>query len=286
MLALGLRTHGSEVDDLAGVSTRLLVIFGLTAVIHIVDTLSYSVRISGIRTKRLALSLSLFNIIALASRTANLVQAPLMGSIVDRAANTGTTASLPEAFRFVVLAATTGSVIGAALIPTFIGVFVWAIRYMDRNASVPRLLLRGASPQGLSLVRKSISVPRAGRIREILRGHSLPYSIIALQVLMTAIYTIGVLSANYAGALIPAYRSTTTQLSGLINGVATIMLALIIDPQAALITDQVLQEIRPSSDATNMVFLLVTGKILGTLLGQVLLFPAARLIVSVARLLG
>lgn len=267
-------------------SVRVLIIFFLTMLIHIVDTLSYSVRISGIRTKRLALSLSLFNIIALSSRTANLIQAPLLGTVIDRAANSGDISRLPFILRFIVLGATTGSLVGAMLIPTFIGVFVWAIRFMDKNSSVPKLLYRGASRRGLRIVRSNISVPTVERVKTHMDPRSIPRTFLVLNVFITAIYTIGVLAANYAGALLPAYRSTTSQLSGLINGIATLMLALIVDPQAALVTDQVLQGIRPEKDAANMVTLLVMGKICGTLLGQVFLFPAAHLIVSVAKFLG
>ena len=41
----------------------LLLIFVLTFVIHLIGTLAYSVRIAGTRTRRIAISLSLFNIL-------------------------------------------------------------------------------------------------------------------------------------------------------------------------------------------------------------------------------
>jgi hypothetical protein len=52
----------------------LLLICGLTFVIHLIGTLAYSVRIAGTRTRRIALSLSLFNILVLVSRTSNSFQ--------------------------------------------------------------------------------------------------------------------------------------------------------------------------------------------------------------------
>ena len=51
--------------------TQLLIICGLTFVIHIVATLAYAVRIAGVRTRRVAVSFALFGIIALVSRMAN-----------------------------------------------------------------------------------------------------------------------------------------------------------------------------------------------------------------------
>lgn len=267
-------------------SERVLAIFFLTAVIHAVDTLSYSVRIAGIRTKRLALALSLFNIIVLVSRTANMIQAPLLGSVVDRAINTHDLAPLPWIFRFIILAATVGSLVGAALIPTFVNVFVRAIRHLETDGSVPRLLYHGLSRQGVRAVRTSVTVPQVAQARRHLEIGDLPRLFLILNVFITAVYTIGVLASIYGGVLLPAYRLTASQLSGLINGGATILYALMVDPQAALITDQALQNLRPARQVSNMVVFLVLGKVTGTLLGQLLFLPAAKLVVTATRLLA
>lgn len=267
-------------------SERVLAIFLLTAIIHAVDTLSYSVRIAGIRTKRLALALSLFNIIVLVSRTANMVQAPLLGSVVDRAINAHELGPLPWIFRFIIFAATTGSLLGAALIPTFVTVFVRAIRHLETAGSVPRLLYHGISRQGMRTLKESLTMPQVAQARRHLDAGSLPHLFLILNVFITSVYTIGVLASIYGGVLLPAYRLTASQLSGLINGVATILYALLVDPQAALITDQALQNARPERDVTNMVVFLVLGKVTGTLLGQVFFFPAARLVVLATRLLA
>jgi Protein of unknown function (DUF2837). len=49
--------------------SQLWIICGLTFVIHMIATLAYAVRIAGVRTRRIALSFSLFGIIALGVRT-------------------------------------------------------------------------------------------------------------------------------------------------------------------------------------------------------------------------
>jgi hypothetical protein len=63
---------------------NLLVILLLTGVVHCLDTASYASRIAGVRTGRLAMTGALFNIVSLASRVAYTLQAPLLGSAVDR----------------------------------------------------------------------------------------------------------------------------------------------------------------------------------------------------------
>src|ERR1044072_7032160 len=62
----------------------LLIICGLTFVIHLIGTLAYSVRIAGARTRRIAISLSLFNILVLVSRTSNSFAAPLLAKRVEQ----------------------------------------------------------------------------------------------------------------------------------------------------------------------------------------------------------
>jgi hypothetical protein len=107
-----------------------------------------------------------------------------------------------------------------------------------------------------------------------------------LNLIITSISTIGVLAAIYAGALVPHYRITASQLSGIINGVATILLAVVVDPQAAIITDQTLQGLRESQEANTMVAFLVGGKILGTLLSQIIFLWAAEMVVFITKIIA
>jgi hypothetical protein len=69
----------------------LLVIGALTFVIHLIGTLAYGVRIAGTRTRRIALSLSLFNLLILVSRTSNAFQAPLLAKRIEENLAAGST---------------------------------------------------------------------------------------------------------------------------------------------------------------------------------------------------
>ena len=64
-------------------TTQIIIVLVLTFVINLITTLSYSVRIVGIRTGRVAISFALFNILVLVSRTANGFQAPLLAKTVE-----------------------------------------------------------------------------------------------------------------------------------------------------------------------------------------------------------
>ena len=80
----------------------------------------------------------------------------------------------------------------------------------------------------------------------------------------------------------PELARTATTLSGVINGVGTVLLVILIDPVSALITDQALRGSRPVSEVSHIVVWQVVGRFLGTLLAQVVFFPAALLVVHLA----
>jgi hypothetical protein len=107
-----------------------------------------------------------------------------------------------------------------------------------------------------------------------------------LNIIVTGVYTTGVLSAIYAGALFPGFRSTATLLSAVVNGVATILSATVVEPTAAAITDQALREERGDEDVKQMVLYLTLTRILGTVFAQVIFLPSAYLVKYVAALLA
>ncbi|MGB9812133.1 MAG: lipid II flippase Amj family protein [Thermovenabulum sp.] len=261
---------------------RVFYVALFTATVHMIDTLSYSVRLAGVRTKRLALALSLFNIIVLISRTANMIQAPLLGSIVDKAIAKGEIRELLHSFRIIIFSATFGSIIGAALIPSFIEVFSKGIYALEKTGSIPKLIVKVIFNKPIKHMKNSLKAPDLKKIKKMSRTGISPFFLI-FNLFITSISTIGVLAAIYAGALLPEYRITASQLSGVINGTATILLAVIVDPQAALITDQALQGIKSRQEVTSMVFFLVSGKIIGTLLSQIIFLPAAEVVLWITK---
>src|SRR6188768_1640736 len=133
----------------------LLIICALTFVIHLVGTLAYSVRIAGTRTRRIALSLSLFNILVLVSRTSNSFQAPLLAKRVEGNLAAGATGGLAD-FRWLLVFATAASVIGALLIPTAQRVLSRWVQALGERRSPIELFRRAASPATIAHLRESV----------------------------------------------------------------------------------------------------------------------------------
>jgi len=288
---------------------RLLIVAALTAVIHCTNTLAYAVRISGVRTRRLATAFSLFNVIFLLASTANTIQAPLLASIVEMFIKTGqmiTGVKIPDEqlvsnpayqtlltsldydFRIVIAAATVGTLIGAALIPAFVNIFNKAIFLFEETGSVPRMLwLIIISPRRFAKVSGQVYLPGKKSLKlATYRKLTIPKTFLFLNIIVTGIYTTGVLSSIYAGALFPSFRSTATLLSAVVNGLATILAATVVEPTAAAITDQALRGDRSDGDVKQMAFYLAITRLLGTVFAQLIFIPSAYLIKYVASLLA
>jgi hypothetical protein len=246
------------------------------------DTLVYAVRFSGVSTKRVATAFSLFQII------------PLLSSVVEQTINTGLehTAEYQDLLlqlnyeiRLVIIFATAGTVAGVLFTPVFVFIFTRIIFLFEEAGSIPRLFLMLSSPRWLLvLISKKPGWPIRRKVFYIYK-RNIPLTFLVANVIIIGIWTTGVLSALYAGALIPNYRSTASLLSGVVNGMATILSAVIVDPTAAMITDQALRGERDQNDVKQMVYYLCLTRILGTLLAQALFLPAAYLIRNSAMLI-
>jgi hypothetical protein len=94
---------------------------------------------------------------------------------------------------------------------------------------------------------------------------------------------VGVFAALYAGYLSPHLRVTASSLSSIVNGVATILMFVVIDPQMSMMTDDVMQGRVSEPTFRRAIVGLVGSRFAGTLVAQLLLVPSASLIVLVAQ---
>ena len=113
---------------------QLIVICILTFIIHLIGTLAYSVRIAGMRTRRIAVSFALFNILVLVSRTSNSFQGPFLAKRIEENLSHGVSLGMLSDFRWLLLSATLATIVGAFLIPTFQRIFSRA----DLRRTAPR----------------------------------------------------------------------------------------------------------------------------------------------------
>lgn len=263
---------------------QLLFICFLTFVIHLIGTLAYSVRIAGIRTRKIAVSLALFSILVLVSRTSNSFLGPFLAKRVESSIATPFSSEhLLGDFRWLLISASLATILGAILIPTFQRVFCRAVMHFQTHRSVPKLILHGVFKGGLYDIKDYASLPRAANISGLRNASGVAWSVTLLNVVATALWTVGVFAALYAGVLDTSVRVTSSTLSSIINGGATVMMAVFIDPHMSGMTDDVIEGKVSETQFRRAVVWLVGSRLSGTLLAQALLVPSALLITVVAK---
>lgn len=262
---------------------NLLILALLTFLIHLIGTLAYAVRIAGVRTGRIAMSFALFNILVLVSRTSNSFQGPFLAKRVEAALRHPGPHSLLVDFRWLLLSATLATVAGAFLIPTFQRLFSRAVESFQTHRSIPRLLLRVCSPGGLSSLQEAARIPTRAHLHTLTAPRNVPAATWMLNGVAVALWTVGVFAPLYSAVLDPELRVTSSSLSSIVNGVATILMFVIIDPQLSVMTDDVMEGRQDEASFRRTIVWLVGSRFAGTVLAQALLIPAAAWIVFVAR---
>ncbi|GEK34241.1 lipid II flippase Amj family protein [Kurthia sibirica] len=260
---------------MALLTTQLILIAVFILIIHSIETLAYAVRLSGARVGLLASALSLFNILVMVSRMSNMMQQPFTGSLLDNAPKDNTFEFLALQFRFIIGASTIGTIVGIILFPTFIALFSRAIIHLaEVDGSIPALFKKGLSPSYIKRALKHIHLPKISTVKNI-QFKDVPVRLFFVNIFITAIYTIGVLSALFAAFLVPAHSATAVMASGLVNGIATILLIIFIDPKISVMADKVIKGKGSYQQLKTASFMMVMSRLCGTLLAQLIFLPAA-----------
>ena len=259
----------------------LIVLFNF--IIHLVGTLAFAFRIAGIRTGHIAIAFSLFNVLVLISRLANSFQGPFLAKRVETAIQGPALSGLTFDFMLVIASASLATLAGGLLIPTFQRYSTRAVAAFQRTRSMPRLLLRSLTPRGVSAVAASAALPNYRNLQTLRGFGGVPAGAIMLNFVATALWTVGVMAAIYAGAIDPEFRVTAATLSSIINGVATVIMFIMIDPFLSGLTDDVVHGRANEAHFRRVVVWMVASRFAGTVAAQALLLPGATAIAAVAR---
>jgi Alternate to MurJ len=263
----------------------------LTFVTQAIQIGAYSARYAGVTTGRIATAISLFSLLVTASRLASLFMTPSLGAIADHTANAAIARHLTAVpqpvlhvfdlqMRVIVAAGSLGVLLGALLLPMFLQTFVRGIGAFERLHSIPHALMRLFDPRVLADLARALK-PQRFRFSDF-PIDAVPRKLLIANAVLFAVYSVGVVAAYYASVIVLDARTTATGLSGLVNGVGTVAFSLFVDPTTAFITDQTVRGERPRRDVQAMIFWLVVTAFIGTLLAQLILYPAAYYIAAVA----
>jgi len=261
---------------------------------------AYAARLAGVRTGRIATSTALFNLFVMASRLATLVYTLMLAPISDKAGDAVKTllqhhqspaliGQVQDQFalqlRLIVIAGTVGTIVGSLMLPMFTYLYVRGVRSFERTKSMPHSLARLFDPRVILDILGHLRIPH---YREIFAFsmRNIPMRLLVFNVVVTAVYAIGVVAAYYASILDINVARTAVTISGIVNGIGTVAFTFFVDPTSSMIVDEAAKGERPHEEVKAMVFYLSVTAIIGWLASQVLLWPAAWFISAVARLVN
>ena len=225
-------------------NTQIIIVLFLNSIVSIIGTLAYSVRLVGVRTGKIAITYSVFNILTLISRIAVTFQAPMLTKFVEN--NSSSNNSIDK--------------------------------------SIPKLMIHSFSKTGISYMRECIAIPTKTNITKV-NYKKLPIKIIIFNLITVSLITVGSLAPIYAGNIAPDLRATCVTLSSIINGIATVLMSIFIDPQLSIMTDEVIDGKCTEEDFRTCVVAMVGSKSIGTFASILLLIPASYLIVFFAKVI-
>lgn len=265
-------------------SQEILVVCILTFVIHLVGTYSLAIRIVGLRTGKWSMAYAMFNILALVTRLSTTFQAPLLAKTIEMNILNGSRPDTTD-FRLILAASSLAMLTGGLTIPIFHRLLAVAVERYYVHKSFFRLFLSIFNWERISRLRQHVVIPHRANWQAFTTP-IVPKKVIVLNLLSQAILTVGVLSTLYAGYLNPDLRSTSASMSGFINGFAAIVLVVVVDPNIALLSDEVASNNVSPTYFRKYIIVLTAVRILGTLFSQLLLLPIAHLVVWMSETLA
>jgi hypothetical protein len=108
-------------------------------------------------------------------------------------------------------------------------------------------------------------------------------AVLIYNVVTVSLLTVGTIAPIFAGSIEHDLRATCITLSAVINGFATILMTLFIDPYLSVMTDDVMQGKCSESKYRANVVGMVGTRIIGSFISIFLLIPTSYWIVAVAK---
>lgn len=258
------------------ITGKVIIISLFLLIITMIETLAYSTRISGVRVKLIATALSLFGTLVIVSRFSTMIQQPLTAKLIAEVPkNSNPLNYIEEQYRILIWVTTLGVLFGILLFPTFINIFSRAIiQLSNQRGSVIALFIKHFNRTGFKKFFMCFRLPRLTYLKGITLK-TIPKRLFVINVIISAVFTIGVLSSIYASMLVPKYSQAALMSSGIINGIATILLTLFIDPKASVLADRVMKKQTDYIYLKSYSLTMISSKLLGTIAAQFLFIPAA-----------
>lgn len=264
---------------------RLILVIILNILLNFIVALNITVRLAGARTKKLALSLSIYSIIYIVANFSGMLLGPILASYVEHNIGGGNASHLLLPLRMVLLGSAVGISLAILFIPTFLNIFIKLITLFEEKKSIIRLgfyLLKNPT----EVFRGSFKVPHFRSVWHLLKFKPpIKISFVLINTVSVSIWTLAIVSSLYAGSLFPQFRSTTATLANLFYTCFTTVTYILIDPLIAHTTDRVINGQTGEEPLKRLVTYWLATRLAGALLAQVFFVYTTYAVVYLAGLL-
>lgn len=258
---------------------HLLVLYVVVAIINIFSVFNFFVKLVSVETKKWQTSYTIFHILNLLPRTIGVLQIPLLTLYTEYAINQNQSTHI-LLYQAVIVANLSGLVLGYLSLPFFSNALKETINSVYEHSSY-RILYGKVFLQHFlkTLFQPSYSAYFSHySLFKVKNRQLFGNNLIASFFLSSAVP-----ACVWAGYNVPDYRATIISSISVINGIAAIVLVLFVDTRLSVITDKAFHNSIPFTEYKKALFDCIKGKMLGTLLGVILLPLLAKGIVQFIR---
>lgn len=224
----------------------LIVILSFS-LIHAIEVTSFISRLTGVMVGKRSLAYSLQNAVFMLTRFFIMALMPILGLIVDIGVN-------QVKYLTMVFSSLLGASVASIIVILVRGKIILAFKSVIEDAIARKSLI-------ISLVKFPIYFLNKGNLQVKLPNCSkiIRTKIFWFSAIVFCIYSISTFIVFYLGLIFPDYRTSISQLSGIMNAFATVLLTFWIEPRISLEIDKESNV----NKSTDMILTLLIGRIFG-----------------------
>ena len=226
-----------------------IVVFSFS-IIHGIEVTSFLSRLTGVVVGKKSLAYSLQNAVFMLTRFFIMALMPILGLIVDVGVE-------KKSYLIMVFSALLGASILSILVIALRGKVISAFKSIIEDSIKGKSLIVSLIKFPIYFFSNNEVVVKLPDFNTILKNKIFWFSAIVF-----CIYSVSTFIVFYVGLIFPDYRTSISQLSGIMNAFATVLLTFWIEPKISLEIDKE-NNVKKSSE---MIIILLIGRIFGIIL--------------------
>jgi hypothetical protein len=261
-------------------NTYIYLIYIFSFLISFINISNISAQLIAIENRKYPTTLSVYNVFNIVSQFSATLMMPIFAIYLENRININPQ-SLIIPFRLNLFFSGIGGVFGALFIPT-IGKFMQNFVEKMYNNMTFLFLFKISLYKKFNFFKFFNNPFSAIKSLKNINLKNQPKLIFLINFIIYLIITSSLTSCTFASFLNPNYRSTSFALLGVINGLASIIFLLFLEPYNATLIDKFYNGKVTKTEFNNFYKLTIIFRILGIFSSQILFIPLSRMVLSIS----